>query len=65
MRPLPHSGITNETKASPARLMSIKQNQKHSHRLHHPWSGRLHVNAMSLTGGEGSSNPMSFLGRER
>jgi len=33
--------------------------------LHHPRSGRLHVAAMSLTGDEGSSGPMSFLGKER
>ncbi len=40
--------------ASPARLMGVKQSQKQSHRLHHPQSGRLHVDAMSLTSGEGS-----------
>jgi hypothetical protein len=54
-----------ENKASPARLMGVKQNQKQSHRLHHQRSGRLHVDAMSLTSDEGSSSPMSFLGKER
>jgi len=52
-------------KASPARRMCVKQNQKQSHPLHHTRSGRLHVAAMSLTGDEGSSNSMSFLGREQ
>ena len=51
-------------KASPARLMGVKQNQKQSHPLHHTQSGRLHVAAMSLTGDQGSSNSMSLLGRE-
>ncbi len=54
-----------ENKASPARLMGVKQNQKQSHRLHQPQSGRLHVDAMSLTSDEESSSPMSFLGKER
>jgi hypothetical protein len=45
--------------------MGVKQNQKKFHRLHHPRSGRLHVAAMSLTGDEGSSSPMSFLGKEK
>ncbi len=45
--------------------MGVKQNKKQSHHLHHPQSGRLHVAAMSLTGDEGSSSPMSFLGKER
>jgi hypothetical protein len=54
-----------ETKANMARLMGIKQNQKQSYGLHHPQSGILHVAAISLTGDEGSSNPISFLGRER
>jgi hypothetical protein len=58
------TGITRlKNKASPARLMGVKQNKKQSHRLHHPQSGRLHVAAMSLTGDEGSSGPMSFLGK--
>jgi len=42
--------------------MGVKQFKKQSHHLHHPRSGRLHVAAMSLTGDEGSSGPMSFLG---
>jgi hypothetical protein len=46
-------------------LMGVKQNQKQSHCLHHSQSGRCHVAAMSLTGDKESSNPMSFLGRER
>ena len=46
-------------------LMMVKQNKKQSHRLNHPRSGRLHVAAMSLTGDERSSGPMSFLGKER
>jgi hypothetical protein len=45
--------------------MGVKQNRKQSHRLLHPQSGILHVAAMSLTGDEGSSSPMSFLGKER
>jgi len=45
--------------------MGVKQNKKQSHHLHHPQSGRLHVAAMSLTGDERSSGPMSFLGKER
>jgi hypothetical protein len=44
--------------------MGVKQNKKQSHRLHHPRSGRLHVAAMSLTGDEGASGPMSFLGKK-
>ena len=40
--------------------MGVKQNQKQSHRLHHPQSGRLHVAAMSLTGDEGSSKSNEF-----
>ena len=56
---------STENKASPARPMGIKQNKKQSHRLHHPRSDRLHAAAMSLTGDEGSSGPMSFLGKER
>ena len=49
-----------ENKASPARLMGVKQNKKQSHHLHHPQSGRLHVAAMSLTGDEGSSKSNEF-----
>jgi hypothetical protein len=45
----------NESKAVPAHRIGVKQNQKMHHCLHHHRSGRLHVDAMSLIGIEGSS----------